>query len=213
MDDTVELRKDKYRLFVAIQYLNASVELCKGLKRQHDVNNFHFLVTLRSFIEYTRRGIWFLIWASDEKLQSATKLSFASAGSPGLAKMDEMLNEKLGKGKKSALMANVPEMNEPFINCLHALTHGNPISVRMMAHGLEKIFDTAGLMARAEADLAIFRILLYRQIVGEDQETIWTTLAAIHSSPNELSANVKIAAHLLNQSGNTLEAFTKMFTR
>ena len=61
---------EKYRLLVAVQYLNASDLLFAGLKRQQGNNNFHFVVTMRSFIEYTRRGIWFLAWATDEQVQA-----------------------------------------------------------------------------------------------------------------------------------------------
>jgi hypothetical protein len=76
---------------VAVRYLNASEDICKGLQRQRGVNDFHFLVTLRSFIEYTRRGIWFLVWASEEILKKTGDLTFERAGSPNLASMDAML--------------------------------------------------------------------------------------------------------------------------
>src|ERR1019366_9005314 len=87
MSDIVQLEMDQYRLLVALRYLNASEAICNGLQRQRGVNDFHFLVTLRSFIEYTRRGIWFLAWASEEKLRAAGTLTFDRAGSPGLAAM------------------------------------------------------------------------------------------------------------------------------
>jgi hypothetical protein len=35
-----------------------------------------FLVTLRSFIEHSRRGIWFLARAGEEKLKKAEHLTF-----------------------------------------------------------------------------------------------------------------------------------------
>ena len=60
-----------YRLLVAIRYLNASEELWRGLKEEQGTNDFHFLVTLRSFIEYTSRGIWFLAWATEKRLERA----------------------------------------------------------------------------------------------------------------------------------------------
>jgi len=201
MTDTVELDIEKYRLFVAIQYLNASAELYRGLEKQQGKNDFHFLATLRSFIEYTRRGIWFLEWASDKKLKQATKLTFKQAGSPPLHEMDARIQEALGQVKQSPLMNNVPKMNEPFIDCLHALTHGNPIAVRMLGIGLSKIFQTEGLLARAALDLGIFRILLYRRISGEDSKTIWAMLSKIHNKPDDINANEKIAALLLKKSG------------
>jgi len=66
-------------------------------------------------------------------------LTFESPGSPGIATMDEMINEALGQGRVSHLIAVSPGINEPFLDCLHALTHGNPISVRMISFGLDKI--------------------------------------------------------------------------
>ncbi|MGH9355676.1 MAG: hypothetical protein ACRD10_06050, partial [Terriglobia bacterium] len=99
MNNFVPVQADQYRLLVAVRYLNASDAIYKGLQRQRGVNDFHFLVTLRSFIEYTRRGIWFLVWASDETLRKAEKLTFKQAGSPGLASMDAMIDEALGEGK------------------------------------------------------------------------------------------------------------------
>ncbi len=207
MSNIVPLSKDKYRLFVATQYLNASAAIYEGLKRQRGVNNFHFLVSVRSFIEYTRRGIWFLMWANAEKLQEATKLTFERPGSPNLVKMDSMINEKLGNGRQSALERNAPGIKEPFIDCLHALTHGNPICVRMIAHGLEKSFDIAGLTFRAEADLNIFKILLYRRMLGESPKSIWQMLTTMHNRPDELTANARIAAQLLKNSGKFDEAF------
>jgi hypothetical protein len=201
MSDIRRLNADQYRLLVALRYLNASEAICEGLKRQRGVNDFHFLVTLRSFIEYTRRGIWFLSWASDQKLEEAGKLTFERPGSPGLARMDEMINQALGLGRVSHLTDSVPGIKEPFINCLHALTHGNPISVRMVGYGLDKIFDTAGLLAQAEFELSLFRILLYRRMLGEDLDAIWEMLRTIHERPAAVRANVKIAAHLLRKSG------------
>jgi hypothetical protein len=45
-----------YRLLVGARYLHASDLLLKGMEAVHNENPFHFLVTLRSFVEYTRRG-------------------------------------------------------------------------------------------------------------------------------------------------------------
>lgn len=201
MSDVVQLDEDEYRLLVAAQYLNASEAIYKGLRRQRGVNDFHFLVTLRSFIEYTRRGIWFLVWANRESLRKAEQLTFKEPGSPRLASMDAMINQALGEGKVSHLNNKLPGINEPFLHCLHALTHGNPISVRMIAFGLDKIFNTAGLLARAEMDLAVFRVLLYRRMMGEDIAGIWKMLAPIHNRPDDMKANALIAAHELKQSG------------
>jgi hypothetical protein len=201
MSDIVQLDNDQYRLLVAVRYLIASEAICKGLQRQRGVNDFHFLVTLRSFIEYTRRGIWFLAWASEEALRATEDLTFERPGSPGLTVMDAMINEALGKGKVSHLMDKIEGVNEPFLHCLHALTHGNPISVRMIAFGLDKIFDTERLLARVELELGIFRIVLYRRMLGEDINAVWKILAPIDNRPADVQANVMIAAHLLQQSG------------
>jgi hypothetical protein len=56
MSDTVPLDKDQLRLFIALQYLNATEWIFEGLRQQHEKNMFHFAISLRSFIEYTRRG-------------------------------------------------------------------------------------------------------------------------------------------------------------
>ncbi len=204
MGNTIELRLSPYRHLVAIRYLNASEAIWNGLQRQCWSNDFHFLITLRSFLEYTRRGIWFLAWASEGKLKKAEHLTFKDAGSPPLSTMDALLNDALGQGKVSPLMNLVPGVNEPFLHCLHALTHGNPISVRMIGIGLESIFDTKNLLARAELDLGIFRILLYRHMAGEEIGGIWAMFSTIHNRPNDIKANVVIAAHLLKKSGKIL---------
>jgi hypothetical protein len=86
--DTVQLRLEQYRKFVAVQYLNASTFVFEGgLKCQQGKNDFHFVVSMRSFIEYTRRGIWFLVWASDEQVRAVKKLTFQKPGSPNVAAM------------------------------------------------------------------------------------------------------------------------------
>lgn len=192
-----------YRLLVAIRYLNASEELWRGLKTQQGTNDFHFLTTLRSFIEYTRRGIWFLVWATEKKLERAEHLSFKDAGSPSLQEMDAMLNEALGLGHICPLMNIVPGVNEPYLHCLHALTHGNPISVRMVGMGLSNVFDTANLLLRAEVDLNIFKILVYRRAAGQELKPIWKVLSTIHDNPDDLRANVLIAAHQLKEKSLT----------
>lgn len=203
--DTVQLAPDKYRLLAEVQYLNASDAIFSGLKRQQGTNNFHFVVTMRSFIEYTRRGIWFLAWASKKQVRAVTKLTFDKPGSPGLAAMDTMINEALGLGKVCYLNAPVKEINgEPFINCLHALTHGNPISVRMLSFGLDGIFKTDMLLLRAETDLNLFRVLLYRRMLGEEFKDIWKMLANIRNHPETMRINAKIAADLVKKAGLAL---------
>jgi hypothetical protein len=201
------LDKDQARLFIALQYLNASDLIFAGLKRQYKDNMFRFVISLRSFIEYTRRGTWFLCWANQDKVKEARNLTFEKPGSPPLVKMDEMINEALGKGKVSSLSTIMAGINEPLINGLHALTHGNPISVRMIAYGLDKIFNTEMLLLRAQTDLGLFRILLYRKMLGETQKDIWTMLSAIHNRPADVAANEKLAAHLLKRSGKADQVF------
>ena len=193
MSETKLLSPSKYRLLVAIRYLNASRLLFKGMKKQLGVNNFHLLVTLRSFIEYQRRGIWFLVWASEGRLSVAEKLTFDQAGSPKLSRMDEMINEAVGLGKVSYLLNKVPLVNESFLNCLHALTHGNPISVRMLGVGLDKIFQPDKLLIRAEMELNMFHTLAYRRALGEELKSIWSTLAPIHDHPDDVRNLAKAA--------------------
>jgi hypothetical protein len=201
MSDTKLLPASKYRLLVAIRYLNASRFLFEGMKKQLGVNNFHLLVTLRSFIEYHRRGIWFLAWASPEKLNVAEKLTFDQAGSPKLKRMDEMINEALGLGKVCYLLNNVPHVNEPFLNCLHALTHGNPISVRMLGVGLDKIFQSDKLLIRAEMELNIFHTLVYRRAPGEELKAVWCAIAPIHNRPDDVKKLAKAAATKVKEAG------------
>ena len=43
MSDIVQLDMDQYRLLIALQYLNASEDICKGLQRQRGVNDFQAL--------------------------------------------------------------------------------------------------------------------------------------------------------------------------
>jgi hypothetical protein len=204
-EETVQMTMDQYRKFVAVQYLNASTFLYEGLKSQQGKNDFHFVVTMRSFIEYTRRGIWFLAWASDDQVRAVKTLTFQKPGSPGVAKMDTMITEALGHGKVCHLMNPVKDINnEPFLHCLHALTHGNPISVRMVTFGMDKIFQTDNLLLRAETDLNLFRILLLRRMLGEELKDIWKMLGGIHNQPETMRSNAKIAAHLVKQAGLSL---------
>jgi hypothetical protein len=185
-----------------MQYLNASVALFNGLKQQQPINSFYFLVTLRSFIEYTRRGVWFLAWASEEKVLAVKKLTFDKPGSPGIVSMDAKINQALGLGNFRPLAKPIKEVNnEPFINCLHALTHGNPISVRMLSFGLDRIFKTDMFLLKAETDLNLFRILLYRRMLGEELDGIWKMLRPIYNQPEIVKTNMVIAAKLLKDSG------------
>lgn len=206
-EEVLSLDRDKVRLLIAVQYLNASSAIFEGLEQQQKRNVFHFVVTLRSFIEYTRRGIYFLCWANTESLKQARKLTFEKPGSPSLVIMDEMINEALGKGKFSALSRTLDGIKEPFIDSLHALTHGNPISVRMISFGLEKIFNVEKLLQRAEADLNLFRVLLYRRMLGQKPTDIWKMLRTIHDNREAMAGNAKIAALELQKSGKAAELF------
>jgi len=73
----------------------------------------------------------------------------------------------------------------------------------MVAFGVEKIFQTDKLLIRAETDLNLFRVLLYRRMLGEALKDIWKMLGKIHNQPDTMRTNVKIAAHLLKQAGVT----------
>lgn len=202
----VEAKIEDYRLLVGIRYLNASDLLLKGMKALYqDDNPFHFLVSLRSFIEYTRRGIWFLVWASDDQLKKAEHLTFKQAGSPPLAKMDAMLTEAMGAGNVSHLTDIVGGFNEPFIDCLHALTHGNPVSVRFPAMELTKLFDIPKFVGRAEYEQNVFRLLVYRRVLKMPQDEIWKLLKSLRDNPALLLQEVMKAAADLKQSGIPIE--------
>ncbi len=207
MTQTIPLDKDQQRLLIAMQYLTASNLIFAGLERQHKDNKFHFVISLRSFIEYTRRGTWFLCWANQDQLKAARKMTFEKPGSPNLVKLDEMINRALGKGAVSPLTTKLAGINESMINCLHALTHGNPISARMISYGLEKLFNIEMLLVRAHADLGIFRILLYRRMLGEQQKAIWKLLSGIHNRPAEIQACLNESVFLLKQSGKADKVF------
>ena len=195
----------EYRLLVGIRYLNASDLLFKGMKTLHKDNPFHFLVSLRSFIEYNRRGIWFLMWASEKQLRKAEHLTFKQAGSPPLTTMDGMLCEAMGAGKVPHLEDIVSGFNEPFIDALHALTHGNPISVRFPAMELTKIFDIPKILERAEHEQNIFRLLLYRRLIRMPEADIWKLLKPIHDKPELLREEVLKAAADIKTSGIKIE--------
>ena len=201
-DEVIQLPAAKYRLLVAIRYLNASEAIYNGLKQQQGKNDFHFLVSLRSFIEYSRRGIWFLVWAMNGEVEIAEKLTFQRSGSPSVAKMDKLINDALGNGSISHLLDPVVLINnEPYINLLHALTHGNPISVRMLGFGLDKIFQTDKLLLRAELELNWFRVLLYRRTLGEEFCDIWKLLVPIHNQPDTMRSAAMQAGKDLHATG------------
>jgi hypothetical protein len=203
---TVKAKPKEYRLLIGARYLDASDRLLKGMTAVHQTNPFHFLVSLRSFIEYTRRGIWFLVWASNEQLRAAEHLTFKQAGSPPLIKMDAMLQNAMGAGKVSHLADPVSGINEPFIDCLHAMTHGNPVSVRFIAMELTKVFNIPKFLARAEHELNIFRLLLYRQVAEMPQNEIWNLLKPIHENPQLLYKEViKAASDVKKQGGMKIE--------
>ena len=189
-----------------MRYLNASEAIYKGLEQQIEVNSLHFLISLRSFIEYTRRGIWFLAWATEDKLSRAEHLTFGASGSPNLENMDAMINEALGQGKRSHLTQNIQGIDEPFIKLLHALTHGNPVAVRMEPAQLINAFNLHAILLRAEQDLNIFPVLVYCRILEEDLSQIWALLMPIHNRPDGLKANMMIAAVNLKQSGKLPQA-------
>ncbi len=54
----------------------------------------------------------------------------------------------------------------------------------MVAFGVEKIFQTDKLLIRAETDLNLFRVLLYRRMLGEELKDIWKMLGKIHNQPD-----------------------------
>jgi hypothetical protein len=193
-------------MVLAGQYLTASEALFSGLQTLRGNNDFHFVVTIRSFIEYTRRGIWLLVWATESELLEAGKATFQRSPGPSLTEMDGLINQALGGNGKSDLRRKMPGIKEPFINCLHALTHGNPISARMLVMGINQIFDTSGLLGRAEIDLGVFRILMYRKMLGQDFKSIWNLLTPIQNQPETIKANVLIAAYELKQSGKIAPA-------
>lgn len=195
-----DLDEAQYRKFVAIQFLNASGAILRGMKQLLGSNDFLALVSLRSFIEYTRRGVWLLFFAKPKALQNTRKLSFMESGTDIIA-MDKRYNESLGLGSVSYLSLPVAGVNEPFINCLHALTHGNPIMARAVSVGLDTVFNTKMLVARAEMEHHIFVILLGRQLLGQDEATTWKLLAEINNKPNDVRANAAIVWHSLEKAG------------
>jgi hypothetical protein len=145
----------------------------------------------------------------DEQVQAVKKLAFDKSGSPAVAAMDEMINEALGRGKVCPLKNPINGINnEPFINCLHALTHGNPISVRMLSIGIDVLFKTDMLLLKAESDLNLFRILLYRRMLGEEFIDIWKILGAMYHDPAALKASAINAAMQVKASG-ILEALQR----
>jgi hypothetical protein len=72
------------------------------------------------------------------------QMPLKQAVSPPLTKMDAMLNKAMGAGKVPHLTDLVDVVNEPYIDCLHSLTHGNPVP-------LNNPFPERALLSRAEA--------------------------------------------------------------
>ena len=182
-------------MIIGIQYFGACHHICEGMKTVKGTNDFYLIVTLRSFIEYHRRGIWFLAWATDGQVRAALNLTFDKPGSPGLVGMDKKLNDALGKGPVSPLtvpVVGLPGPPQEFVNGLHAITHGNPIAVRMLDHGIEKTFNIGKIYERVDMERDIFAVILCRRILGHDFATIWKELLPIHNVPGQVK---KSAAH------------------
>jgi hypothetical protein len=195
-----DLDEAQYRKFVAIQFLNASGAILQGMKRLLGWNDFLALISLRSFIEYTRRGVWLLFFAKTKSLMATRNLSFMESGAD-LITMDKRYNQALGLGEISYLQTLVAGINEPFIDCLHALTHGNPIIARAASVGLDSVFNAKMLVLRAEMEHHMFLILLGRQLLGQDPQTTWKKLAEINNKPDEVRANAEIVGRLLKEAG------------
>lgn len=198
---TYDLDEAHFRKLVAVQYINATREIFRGMKQLVGSNNFLVLVCLRSFIEYTRRGIWLLFFAKAESVLATRNLSFMESGTD-IITADKRISNALQLGDVSSLLEPVPGVGEPFIKCLHALTHGNPIITRVLAFGLDKYFNTPMLVARAEVDYHMFFILVGRQLLGQNSEVTWKTLTAIHKNPDDMRANALIVADLLRKRGD-----------
>ena len=196
---TYDLDEAHFRKLVAVQYINATREIFRGMKQLVGSNNFLVLVCLRSFIEYTRRGIWLLFFAKAESVLATRNLSFMESGTD-IITADEQIVTRLQLGDVSLFFEPVPGVGEPFIKCLHALTHGNPIITRVLAFGLDKYFNTPMLVARAEVDYHV--TLVGRQLLGQNSEVAWKTLTAIHKNPDDMRANALIVADLLRKRGD-----------
>ncbi|MGB6875601.1 MAG: hypothetical protein WBD87_06160 [Candidatus Acidiferrales bacterium] len=84
-------------------------------------------------------------------------------------------------------------INEPFIECLHALTHGNPISVRILGLGLEKIFQVDMLLVRAEMELYLFTVLICRRVLSDSFPDIWASLASANNRPVQMKEQAEAA--------------------
>lgn len=209
MSELVQATIGEYRKLVAIRYLNASEKLMTAMKAELGFHDFHILVTLRSFIEYTRKGIWFLVWAKDPALRKCETISFRDPGTPSLERVDQLIQQELGNGKKSPLSAQVKGVNESFIHLLHALTHGNPFSVRLDPMGLNQIFDIDHILMRCEQDLNLFRMLLYSTILGDSIENTWSQLVSVQNSPAGLQGLVIATALRLKTSGHMNPSLSK----
>jgi hypothetical protein len=113
----------------------------------------------------------------------------------------EKAKQQSSHGSVWYLLNKVPLVSEPFLNCLHALTHGNPISVRMLGIGLDKIFQSDKLLIRAEMELNMFHTLVYRRALGEELKSIWSALAQIHNRPDDVKQLAKAAGTKVKQAG------------
>jgi len=122
---------------------------------------------------------------------------------------DKRINKSLGRGEVSPLLDPVPGVGEPFMNCLHALTHGNPIMTRMLAFGLDRSFNTPMLVVKAEVDYHMFLVLLGRQLLGQDPAVTWKALGSIYNKPNDMRDNARIVVHLLRQQGDLVNLLLK----
>lgn len=195
-----DLDETQYRKLVAIQYINASGAILQGMKKLLGWNDFLALVSLRSFIEYTRRGVWLLFFAKPKALYATRNISFMESGTD-IITMDKRYNESLGLGLISYLSSPVPGVNEPFINCLHALTHGNPIMARAASIGLHTVFDAKMLVTKADMEYNMFVILLGRLLLGDEAAITWKKLAQINNKPAEVRAEAVIVTQLLKHAG------------
>lgn len=193
-----DLDEAQFRKVVAVQYINASSEILRGMKQLVGANNFLVLVCLSQLhrIHKARNMASFL--CETKSLLATRKLSFMESGTD-IITADKRISKSLGRGEVSGLLDPVAGVGEPFMNCLHALTHGNPIMTRMLAFGLDKCFNTPMLVVKAEAEYHMFLILLGRQLLGQDSEVTWKTLSTIYNRPNDLRDNARIVVHLLKQ--------------
>jgi hypothetical protein len=182
---------EQRRMLFGVQYWTACHLICEGMKAVKASNHFYVAVTLRSFIEYHRRGIWFLMFATDQEVLDSAELTFERGGNRSLLAMDKMIHSALGfVVAKSPLESPVIGLGkpEPFIDALHAITHGNPIAVRMATFGVDKVIQIEPTVERVDSERDWFTIVLSRRILKHPNATIWSDLAPIHNQPAALKA-------------------------